>query len=270
LYSSSELRMMFNILIQERLGITSAEIILSKDILLSESDLLYVRSVVKRLLSNEPFQYVIGKVEFFGLEFKIDKRALIPRPETEELVQWILEDFKDKTELKILDLCTGSGCIAIALKNNLIDADVSGLELSIDALDLCHQNADQLKTTISWIHSDVLQSASYSHFQQASFDVWVSNPPYVLNSDKNEMHRNVLDHEPHMALFVEDNDPLVFYREIASQAKKYLKSSGRLYFEIHENLGQMMISLLENLGFTEIEIKQDLQGRNRMVKAVKP
>lgn len=268
-FSSSELRMMFNILMEDRLGLTASELILAKDQLLSESDLLYVRSAVKRLQANEPFQYVVGKTEFCGLELFTDARALIPRPETEELVQWIIEDHGNREGIKYLDLCAGTGCIAIALKKYLTNSDGTGMELSKGAIELSKKNDLKNLSRVKWIEGDVLDSSDYKGFDNNSFDLWVSNPPYVLNSDKTSMSENVLDYEPHMALFVEDHDPLLFYRTIAQMAQIYLKPDGAIYFEIHEEKGSDVCGLLTGLGFKNVQLKMDLQGKERMVRAKK-
>ena len=266
-FSESEIRSIVKAAVQERLKLSNGDYLLADDRLLSESDLLYFRSIVKRLQQNEPFQYIIGQTEFCGLPIKCDPRVLIPRPETEELVQWIKESHSDDEPLKILDLCSGSGCIALALKSIFPSSEVSGLEWSIGALDLSKENATFNALDVCFIHGDVLQSNTFTGLQTSSFDIWVSNPPYVLRSDKSAMDPNVLEHEPHMALFVEDNDPLLFYKKIAEEAKNYLKPGGELYFEIHERKGEGLKSLLSELGFNEIELSKDLQSRDRMIRA---
>ena len=268
-FSDSEIRQMLKASVCERLKLSSAEYLLSDRQLLSESDLLYFRSVVKRLLDNEPFQYILGHTDFCGLTINCDKRALIPRPETEELVHWIVEEHEDREGLTVLDLCTGSGCIPLALERLLKNPQVFALELSEGASALAKENKRMNDSRIELIEADALADDAYRRFDAASFDIWVSNPPYVLESDAPQMHENVLKHEPHMALFVEDIDSLLFYRKIAQMAFVYLKPGGRLYFEIHERKAQEMKCLLEELGFNEIEFRKDLQERDRMVQATK-
>jgi release factor glutamine methyltransferase len=267
-FSESEIRQMLKLAVCERLNMSSADYLLSDPQLLSESDLLYFRSIVKRLQANEPFQYIIGHVEFYGLTLKTDKRALIPRPETEELVRWIVDDHSAQKELNVMDLCSGSGCIALAVKSELTKAKVIGADVSKDALNLARENAVSLDLDVEWFELDLLDPTAYARFEEAAFDSWVSNPPYIPHADKTSMAANVLEHEPHLALFVEDTDPLLFYRVIAQQGKKCLKKGGRLYFEIHENLADAVAQLLQHENYLSVEVKKDLQGKNRMVKAV--
>lgn len=271
LFTEHELRFMFHVVCEERLNLSKADLILGTDIRLSESDLLYFRAVVKRLQQQEPFQYIVGKTEFYGLEILCDKRALIPRPETEELVQWILETNVEKNA-KILDLCAGTGCIAFALKANLAFSKIFALELSEDALTLAKQNATALDLEVDFIQGDALaekESFVLDATHKESFDVWVSNPPYIPFKQKEEMKENVLDFEPHLALFVENDDALLFYRLIAEKALMYLKKGGYLFFELNEYYAEETSKLIENLGYKEIEIKKDLQGKKRMLRARK-
>jgi len=169
----------------------------------------------------------------------------------------------------MMDLCAGSGCISFGLKSILRDSRVVAVELSKEAISLIEENKLETKLSIDIVEGDVLKPESFSSFEKESFDCWVSNPPYIPSKDKAKMHKNVLDFEPGMALFVENELPLVFYKEIAESAKEYLKESGSLYFEIHESYGSEMVSLLENLSFVNIELRKDLQGRDRMIKAQK-
>ena len=271
-FSENEIKIIGNEAICNRLGLTSNDLIGINDQLLSESDLLYFRSVVKRLLNNEPFQYVIGSSFFFGLELKSDARALIPRPETEELVDWVRESFSTDFSGKMLDLCTGSGCIALALKSIFFNAKISGSDLSQDALMLAKENAIKTSLDVDFIQFDANMEQQYELLLNESaelFDCWVSNPPYIPLSDTSEMAENVLDFEPHMALFVENHDPLLFYQSISKMAMKFLKPKGLLFFEIHENLSDEVKNVLEIEGFSSIEIRKDLQGKSRMVKAEK-
>lgn len=267
-FSESEIKLMFDEIVMQRLQLSRADLLLNKDLRLSESDLLHVRTIAHRLLEHEPFQYIMGETEFSGLNLKCDARALIPRPETEELVQWIQESFSEKNEeLHILDLCTGSGCIALALKSNFQKAIISALDVSQEALNLANENAQTTRLDVKFFEHDLLTYSTLD-FPKKSFDCWVSNPPYIPNRDKELMHANVLNFEPHVALFVDDHDTLIFYRKIATLAKDYLKQNGLLFFEIHEDLASEVSQLLEELHFSNVEIKKDLQGKNRMIKAL--
>lgn len=264
-FSESELKAMLKVAICERLKLSSADYLLCDSNLLSESDLLYFRSIVKRLKTNEPFQYILGKTEFYGLEIKCDYRALIPRPETEELVEWVME--VAASENTLIDFCTGSGCIALALKNELPSATVLATDYSDKALSLSKENASALKLDVEFILHDALSDQLPSTLTEQSIDIIVSNPPYIPELDKQEMQANVLDYEPHMALFVENENALIFYKTIARQAAKLLTENGLLFFEIHERLANETKEAIEALGFADVEIRKDLQGKDRMIKA---
>jgi len=264
-FSESELKAMLKVAICERLKLSSADYLLCDSNLLSESDLLYFRSIVKRLQTNEPFQYILGKTEFYGLEIKCDYRALIPRPETEELVEWVME--VAASENTLIDFCTGSGCIALALKNELPSATVLATDYSDKALSLSKENASALKLDVEFILHDALSDQLPSTLTEQSIDIIVSNPPYIPELDKQEMQANVLDYEPHMALFVENENALIFYKTIARQAAKLLTENGLLFFEIHERLANETKEAIEALGFADVEIRKDLQGKDRMIKA---
>jgi release factor glutamine methyltransferase len=264
-FSESELKAMLKVAICERLKLTSAEYLLSDSNLLSESDLLFFRSIVKRLQNNEPFQYIMGQTEFYGLELKCDARALIPRPETEELVEWVLEDVKPG--IALIDFCTGSGCIALAIKNQLPNATVYGTDVSKEALGLGDENARNLKLEVNFIQHDALSDQLLSQLTEQSIDIIVSNPPYIPERDKQEMQANVVDYEPHVALFVENENALIFYSAIATQATRLLKENGLLFFEIHERLAAETKEAIEALGFRDVVIRKDLQGKDRMIKA---
>jgi release factor glutamine methyltransferase len=266
-FSRSELNLMIKLIIIKRLNISDSDYLFGDNLRFSESDLLYVRDVVKRLLANEPFQYVLGEVEFYGVLLKIDKRALIPRPETEELVDWVIASTGKMVDPKIMDLCSGSGCIAFALKSVQNSADIFAVELTEEANELIRENSVFTGIELKQYRIDVLDAHGFDEFKDDSFDCWVSNPPYIPEDDKTFMTENVLAHEPHVALFVENSDPLIFYREIAMKAKRFLKHEGLLFFEIHEGLGKEVVELLSSLGFVNIELRKDLQGRNRMVRA---
>ena len=273
MFSDNEIKIIGNEVICQRLKLSPSDLIGLNDQLLSESDLLFFRSVVKRLLNNEPFQYIVGNAHFYGLELISDKRALIPRPETEELVEWVKEVYVNNNKgLTIVDFCTGSGCIALALKSVFSDSKIYATDISSEALQLAKENAAKTGLDIEFRQFSALDEVDYeqkANFQLESFDCWVSNPPYIPEEEKKLMAENVLEFEPHLALFVPNEKALVFYDKIAQMAIKYLKSNGNLFFEIHENLANETKVLLEKIGFQNIEIRKDLQGKDRMIKAVK-
>lgn len=267
LYTESEVKLIIKELTIKRLNISPVDFVLVLRERLSESDLLFYHDALKRLRKQEPFQYILGEVWFYDLNLKIDSRALIPRPETEELVDWIKTDLKNHSQPTIMDLCSGSGCIALALKSLMLESNCSAAEYSEDALSLLRENTKRTNLSLDISKMDVLNEDDYSCLVPNSFDCWVSNPPYIPTREKSLMAPNVLKHEPLMALFVADEDPLIFYRVIAEKALVYLKKEGVLYFEINENLTVSMLTLLEGLGFVNIEVRKDLQGKDRMMKA---
>ena len=261
-FSASEIRYMFQLLSEERLKKTRTELLLEGDNRLSESDLLYFRSAAHKLLEDIPFQHILGYTYFYDLKIKCDGRALVPRPETEELVHWILEDYGHADT--ILDICTGTGCIALALKDKRSTAIVEGWDISTDALTLAKSNASDLNLAVDFKHVDALNT----ELAPQSWTVIVSNPPYIPVSEKQLMDKTVTEHDPALALFVPDNDPLLFYRALGNLAVNGLKNGGALYLEIHEDFGPQTVELLESLGL-KAELKQDMQGKDRMIKAVK-
>ncbi|HRO74893.1 MAG TPA: peptide chain release factor N(5)-glutamine methyltransferase [Crocinitomicaceae bacterium] len=265
-FSTSEIKLMFNILAKERLDIENAYLLLN-DTLLSESDLLYFRMVVKRLLTNEPFQQIIGFTEFFGLKITVSQAVLTPRPETEELVYEIVNRFKNKqAPTVIVDVCSGSGCIALALKKTFPTANVIGLEKSEDALRIANENKKQLALNVDFQSFDVLKDDWNT---VPEMDVIVSNPPYIGYAEKENMPATVIEFEPEMALFVSDENPLIFYQKITEQAKNHLKPNGMLLFEINERYAQEVKTILHDANFSDVEILKDLQGKDRMVVGVK-
>lgn len=266
-FSENEIKHFFYESVVERLALSKTALLLNEPQLVSESDLLFFRSIVNRLLQNEPFQHIIGSTYFYDLKLKTDKRALVPRPETEELVDWVVTDQKENKPSKIADICSGSGCIALALKSVLPATEITAIELSDAALALGNENAKNLGLNIHFVQKDVFDS--FDEFT-SDYAVWVTNPPYIPESDRAEMHENVLSFDPEMALFVPNEDPLLFYREIGKKALHHLKHQGVLYAEIHERFAAETHQLLKEIGFDSIEIKKDLQGKDRMIKAVKP
>lgn len=265
-YTEREIYYFFKSAVCQRLNLSDADFLLASENRLSESDLLYFRSVVKRLQEREPFQYIIGETWFYDLKFKIDKRALIPRPETEELVNLIINENKQKSDLSIVDLCSGSGCITISLAKNLNVSNVVGVELSQEAIDLSKKNALLNHMNVSFLSGNILEALPLE-IKENSVDILVSNPPYIPLKDKEMMEKNVLDFEPHMALFVSNENPLLFYKSIADSALRILKKSGILYCEIHEQFGEKTKDLFEAKGFKNVVLIQDLQGKDRMIKA---
>jgi release factor glutamine methyltransferase len=268
-FSENEIKLMFKELALVRLNLDRNDYLNCDNQLLSESDLLYFRSVVNRLLADEPFQYILGETLFYGLVIRCDSRALIPRPETEELVDWITEFYTQTDPIKLVDIGTGSGCIALALKSYFSKSEVIAVDISVDALELAKENATLLASELEFIQMDALKSDLQLEAKLQNSDIWVSNPPYIPLNDKVDMGRNVLDFEPHLALFVGNDDPLIFYREIGKKAFRNLKVGGLLFFEIHEEMGDNTADLLHEIGFVSVEIKVDLQGKKRMVKAQK-
>ncbi len=227
-------------------------------------------NVLGELKTGKPLQYIIGETEFYGLNFKVNPSVLIPRPETEELVDWIISDLRQsKTPikgLKIIDIGTGSGCIPISLKQNLPEAQLYALDVSHEALDVSKQNAVLNQTEVNFIQGDILNLLS-KELKDKKFGIIVSNPPYVTEAEKLQMLPNVLEHEPHLALFVPNDDSLIFYRAIADFALKHSDKNGYLYLEINENLGEETVQLLKQMGFKNIELRQDLNGKDRMIRS---
>ena len=267
LFPKEEVDSFFYLVIDHYLGLErfvlamQPNLVVSKD---NEEPLFYALSQLKQ---ERPIQYILGKAHFCDLEFGVDENVLIPRPETEELVYWILNEVQQRTRqegLRILDIGTGSGCIAISLAKNLPNAKVYALDISKKALQIAQQNAVDNKVDIVFLEADILSMEGFKD----KFDVIVSNPPYVRELEKKEMKNNVLEHEPGLALFVSDGDPLIFYKKITLFALNHLKTSGMLFFEINQYLGEEMKQLLEAGNFSEIELRKDMFGNNRMLKAV--
>jgi release factor glutamine methyltransferase len=228
-----------------------------------EPDLVLYNGILKELKTGKPVQYVLGETLFYGLSFKVNPAVLIPRPETEELVEWVLESVAAEamSGLQILDVGTGSGCIAVVLKKHMDTAGVFALDVSKDSLSMASDNAVINEVVINFIEADIREYSG-----RETFDVIVSNPPYITTNEKREMHENVLAHEPHLALFVSNEDPLVFYKAIADFALLNLKPDGLLFFEINEHLGKETVQILNDKSFIDIELRRDMQGKDRMIK----
>ncbi len=223
-----------------------------------------VEDYLQRLLAGEPIQYILGRAPFYGYTFAVNKHVLIPRPETEELVEWILENSCKKGQLKILDIGTGSGCIAITLALVCPQAAVTAIDISSQALDVARQNARQHRAEITFLEADI-----FSWTTEDNYDIIVSNPPYVMEAEKAQMAANVLEHEPHRALFVPDDDPLRFYRQITSFAYCHQQLGGELYFEVNERQAAAVELLLKEGGYKQVAIRQDLAGKDRFVAGIR-
>ena len=269
LYASEEVLSFFYLLAEKQLGLSRIAIALQPEQEISEAAKLAFNKAISRLGNFEPIQFITGDTEFFGLTLMVDKSVLIPRPETEELVDWIADENQNK-EATILDIGTGSGCIAISLAKYLPKAKVYGLDISAEALLVAKQNAALNKVDVTFVNADVLNENAWElTFKDVKFNTIVSNPPYVRIVEKKLMKPNVIIHEPDIALFVEDEDPLLFYRKIAQLSKIYLKPEGALYFEINEYLSLEMEKMLTMEGFKNIEIRKDIFKKDRMIKCIK-
>lgn len=266
-FSEREIRKISREIICFRMNWSEMDFILNTEAHFSESDLLFFRSKLKALQAGQPYQYVLGHTFFYNLELKTDARALIPRPETEELVHRIIEDNKD-SNINILDIGSGSGCIPLSLKKSCPNWKVYGIDIDLGALGLAIENRDLHRLEVNFSQMNILDEKEWDNFT-SKLDVIVSNPPYIPKKEKNKMANHVVDFEPELALFVEDDDPLVFYRKIAKFAKHKLSEKGLLYLELHENLATKVEVLLNNYGFKNIRIHKDLQGKDRMITAVK-
>ena len=224
-------------------------------------------NMIKKLLQGQPVQQVLGFAWFMDMQFRVNKYVLIPRPETEELVQWIIKSEKQNRHLIALDIGTGTGCIAISIAKAFPNASVFGLDKSQEAIETARLNGIMNHVEVDFINMDILKSEYWKKLPRV--DLIVSNPPYVPEADKDAMHKNVLDFEPHLALFVKDHDPLLFYNTISDIGLKYLEKGGRLYFEIYENYGPDIIDMLAAKGYTQTELRQDIHGKDRMIRAVR-
>lgn len=265
LYPETEIQSFFTILVEFKLHLSRIQLALEHNFELDNDDLDFLQNALLKLKNQIPIQYIVGETAFYGLLFKVDKNVLIPRPETEELVEWIIQNHKNSKSIKILDVGTGSGCIAISLAKNLPYAEVSALDISGEALNVAKYNAEFNQVRVEFILADILKIEKLA----TNFDIIVSNPPYVLELEKSQMKQNVLSNEPHIALFVKDENPLLFYDKIAELAKNHLTENGVLYFEINQSLGTETIGLLKSKGFKKIELKKDIYGADRMVKCLK-
>lgn len=259
-YETSEARSMCRLLMEESFGLSTADIIVNNDLALDERKKEELEIVLDRLLAFEPIQHILGFAWFMGDRFMVNKHVLIPRQETEELIHLIANENQSVNPV-ILDIGTGSGCIPIGLKKLIPKADIHASEVSLEAVEVASSNAQTLNYPVSFYQSDIL-----SEFPPIdNLDVIVSNPPYVTESEKDQMNWNVLNHEPELALFVHDIDPLIFYQKIAAWSRAKLKSDGKLYFEINEAYGSECRKLVEETGFKEVRLIKDINGKDRFV-----
>ena len=272
IYGSDEANALIMILLEHYFGIDRIKIAMDPELRLSESELLTLHFAVKELLKNKPVQYILGETEFCGMRFFVDENVLIPRPETEEMVQMIVAR-RDKaclvpTGCYVLDIGTGSGCIAISLVKLLKNSNVTAVDVSEKALNIAKKNAETNGVDVRFVLDDILNPQNPELIDN-QYDIIISNPPYVCESEKAEMRANVLDYEPSSALFVSDNDPLIFYRKILEFAQKTLKPNGEVWFEINEKFGKEMKNLCFQKGFKNVEIIKDFREKDRLAMATR-
>ena len=267
IYPKTEIESFFFILMEEILELQRIDTVLKPHFLITEEKIIDLKNILKRLLKEEPIQYILGNTEFYGLPFLVNKNTLIPRSETEELVAWVIAETNllvtnKQKEISILDIGTGTGCIPISLAKNLSAVHISAIDISLEALTIAKQNALLNNVTINFIAADILKTKVLTQ----QYDIIVSNPPYVRELEKVEIKNNVLENEPHLALFVANDNPLIFYSKIADLAKQHLSKTGILFFEINQYLGKETLIMLQEKGFKNIQLKKDFLGNDRMIK----
>ena len=268
IFDEGEAESFFYLILEEKHQLKRIDLALQPDLVLSENEINNWNLLLEQLKKEIPVQYLLGKTSFYGLDFEVNPNVLIPRPETEELVQWIIESCNEKAksqELKIVDIGTGSGCIAISIAKNIADSKVFAIDVSENALATAQKNAEINNVVVTFLNKNILETTDL----EQQFDIIVSNPPYVRNLEKREIKKNVLDNEPHLALYVDDNDALIFYKKIAQLALLNLSENGTLYLEINQYLGKEMIELLEEMDFKNVELRKDIYGNDRMIKGTK-
>lgn len=265
-YPPSEVSSIVRLIMERICHIPPYRFLSGDNIILPDSEKKQIREITERLRQMEPIQYILGIADFYSLAFEVNPAVLIPRPETEELVEHIIRD-NDGKAITLLDIGTGSGCIAITLAKQLKQARVSAVDISAEALSVAHRNAVRNDADVAFIQTDILCPEQAEADIAGHFDLIVSNPPYIIEEEKGAMERNVLDYEPHLALFVADHDPLLFYRAIARFGKKKLNGGGHLYFEINARYGAETAGMLCNEGYKNIELIKDLSDKDRIVKA---
>jgi release factor glutamine methyltransferase len=266
-YDASEIEALTNMVLSGITGFSKAKLKAFPDTLLTTEQMARASTILTDLQTGKPLQYILGHTEFYGLSFQVNSAVLIPRPETEELVEWIIETQQQQNPGGILDIGTGSGCIAISLKKHLPLSHVSAIDVSVDALVVARQNALLNNVDVRFYEANALNLVNAQVTEQL-YQVIVSNPPYVTPADKELMHKNVTAFEPHTALFVSQNNPLLFYNAIADFARSHLITGGYLFFEINENYGQETIQLLTDKSFSNIKLRKDMSGRDRMIRAI--
>ncbi|HMK20522.1 MAG TPA: peptide chain release factor N(5)-glutamine methyltransferase [Chitinophagaceae bacterium] len=266
-YESDELRNIIELVIEHITNMSRAEQLKNKVPYLTCTQLEDLDGITERLKKNEPVQYVLGEAWFAGMKFKVNKNVLIPRPETEELVDWIVREAVsyELRAMSILDIGTGSGCIPITLKKKLQEANVSAIDVCSEVLFTATENAVALNAEVNFVLLDFLDEEKWKELAQ--YDIIASNPPYVKQSEINTMHERVKEFEPHLALFVPDEDALLFYKKLSDFSLKHLKPGGSLYVEINEVLGEQVVNTFHSVGFTNIELRKDMQEKERMIKA---
>jgi release factor glutamine methyltransferase len=275
IYDANESEAVTLLAVSEISGLSKAKIKAFPEHEFTQQQFEKLTGILEELKTGCPIQYILGETEFYGLTFKVNPSVLIPRPETEELVEWVLSSVGGGQLAvgslqfaagRILDIGTGSGCIAISLKKHLPDAKVSAIDISPEALKTAKENAELNAVDVAFIEADILNFKS--DIENPKFEIIISNPPYVTLHDKTQMHHNVTGFEPHTALFVPENDPLLFYKAIADFAANHLTDNGLLFFEINESYGQQVVELLAGKGFKNIELRKDMSERDRMIKAL--
>ncbi|MGB3467190.1 MAG: peptide chain release factor N(5)-glutamine methyltransferase [Cyclobacteriaceae bacterium] len=264
-YPPDEAEALARVLLREYLTADRAKLMINEELDIDESLHLLLTDAVKRLASHEPVQHILGYAHFYGRDFIVNENVLIPRPETEELVDLIIQRFKRRQNLDILDIGTGSGCIPVTLKKELPSCLLTGVDVSAGALKVAKANAKNHHAEVDFTELDIL-----SEIPNGTYDIVISNPPYITDSERSDMERNVLEHEPGLALFVPDADPLLFYRRIAALCGQILRPGGSLFFEISEYYGEETRSLFKSYGFSSVELIKDLNGKDRILSGIKP
>ena len=269
IYPNSEIKGIIRLIMEQICNLQPHQYLIFQDTQLSNEKKNKIIEVVERMKSKEPIQYILGTADFYSIPFEVNSSVLIPRPETEELVDLIISENSTSIGKNILDIGTGSGCIAITLQKNIKTAHVYAVDISAEALNVARRNAVQNQTDVTFIQTDILQLEKAQKDISYTFDIIVSNPPYIKQEEKKEMEQNVLDFEPHLALFVPDQDPLLFYRHIAEFGREKLKKNGLLYFEINAACGEITCKMLQEKGYNKVQLIKDLSGKDRIIKAYK-
>lgn len=271
LYPDAEITSFFHLILEHHFDIKRIDLSLRPELRSQDWDRVPFDKALTDLLRERPIQYILGQAEFAGMSFVVNESVLIPRPETEELVNWVIESAKGLSSPRILDLGTGSGCIPVTLSRKIPGAEVHALDVSAAALETARLNAERLNAEVRFFEADVLMRNSLKEMFdiEDAYTIMVSNPPYVRRQEKDKMRGNVIKHEPEIALFVPDDDPLLFYRRIAEHTLQSLKSGGFIFFEINEELAESTRALLSDHNFEDIQIRKDIYGKDRMIRALK-